>query len=66
VTPAPSASARDFALRMRRYDSQLSDKEIDSIARQVDQLGDLRRQLRPKGHDLANGDLPAPQFQVEA
>jgi hypothetical protein len=51
---------------MRKYDAQLSDKAIDSIARQVDQLGDLRRQLRPKGHDLANGDLPEPQFQVEA
>lgn len=66
ATPTPSPAAREFALQMRKFDPALTDAEIDSIAQQVDQLSDLRRQLRPKGHDLANGDLPTPQFEVGA
>lgn len=64
ATPTPSPSAREFAQRMRKFDPQLTDDEIDSIAQQVDQLSDIRRQLRPKGRDIPNGDLPTPQFEV--
>ena len=64
ATPTPSPTARDFALHMRRFDAQLTDAQIDSIASQVDQLGGLRDALRPKGHDLTSGDAPTPAFEV--
>jgi hypothetical protein len=64
ATKAASAYARDFAHRMLAFDPHLSQKQLDSIAHQVDQLGDFRKQLHPKGHGLANGDPPSPQFRV--
>jgi len=68
-TPAPAASpastlAQDYAERMKRFDPHLSGEQLQSIAHQVDQLGDLRAQLRPKGHGLSNADAPSPQFRV--
>jgi hypothetical protein len=66
VKPTAPASplARDFAERMRRFDPQLTDKQIDNIAHQIDQGFDLRTALRPKGHGLSNGDAPSPHFEV--
>jgi hypothetical protein len=64
ATGAASAYARDFAHRMLAFDPHLSQKQLDSIAHQVDQLSDFRKQLRPKGHGLSNGDPPSPQFRV--
>ncbi len=63
-TSAPSALADAFAQRMRAFDAQLTPKQIDDIARQIDQGFDVRKALRPKGHGLRNGDAPSPQFEV--
>lgn len=68
-TPAPSASpasalAQEYAQRMQRFDPHLTAGQLQSIAHQVDQLGDLGTQLRPKGYRLSNGDAPSPQFRV--
>jgi hypothetical protein len=49
---------------MKRFDPQLSEKELDSIAHQVDQSFATGKALRPKGHGLSNGDAPSPQFRV--
>jgi hypothetical protein len=49
---------------MLKFDPDLSEKQLDSIAHQVDQLSDFRTQLRPHGHGLSNGDPPSPQFEV--
>lgn len=64
-TPSPASTiAREYAERMRRFDPHLTGEQLQSIARQVDQLGDLRTQLRPKGRGLSNADAPSPQFRV--
>ena len=64
ATATASSFARDFAQHMRTFDAQLTDKQVDDIAHQIDDLYRLRKALRPKGHDLSNGDAPAPQFEV--
>ncbi|MDE2481048.1 MAG: hypothetical protein KGN02_02515 [bacterium] len=66
ATPAPSPAAQAFAQRMKSYDASLSDAQIDEIAANVDQLFGLGKDLRPKGHQLVNGDPPTPQFEVGA
>ena len=64
ATAAASPLARTYAQRMRTFDPQLSDKQLDDIAHQMDQVYGLRHELRPKGQGLANGDAPTPQFEV--
>ncbi len=66
ATPAPAASpfARDFATHMRTFDPHITDKQLDDIAHQIDQLYKLGKDLRPKGHGLSNGEPPSPQFEV--
>jgi hypothetical protein len=65
ATGAASPLSRDFAHQMLKFDPQLSAKQLDDIAHQVDQLGDFAKQLRPKGRGLSNGDAPSPQFRVD-
>jgi hypothetical protein len=64
--PAKAASplAKAYAERMRSFDPQLTDKQVDDIAHQMDQVYDLRHALRPKHQGLSNGDAPTPQFKV--
>ncbi len=64
ATPAPSPAARAFAERMKRFDSSLTDAQLDEIAGGIDQLYTLGGDLRPKGHGLINADPPTPQFEV--
>jgi hypothetical protein len=65
ATPAPSPAARSFAERMKRFDPQLTDAQLDDIAQGVDAAFDAGKQLR-KGHPLKNGDAPVPEFGVDA
>ncbi|MGZ3497599.1 MAG: hypothetical protein ACXWNK_00185 [Vulcanimicrobiaceae bacterium] len=62
----PSEMARAFAERMRAYDPQITEEELDSIARSVDDTWSLGKRLNPKGKALRNGDEPIVSFEVGA
>lgn len=67
ATPKPaSAAARAQAETMRTFDAQLSDAQLEKIARGIDGLADEGRQLNPRGTRLKNGDEPVTRFGVEA
>lgn len=61
---APSATARAMAEKMRAFDKNLSDKEIDTIASGIDDNLGLGKTLNPGGKKLKNWDEPAPFFRV--
>lgn len=65
-SPKPSETARAFAERMRAYDPQITEDEIESIARGVDDTWSLGKRLNPKGMALSNGDEPIVSFEVSA
>jgi len=60
----PSATARAMAERMRAFDANLSDKEIETIASGIDDNLGLGKSLDPGGKKLKNWDEPAPFFRV--
>ena len=62
----PSEAARAIALRMRRFDAKLSDAEIDTIARGIDDNWSGAAPLNPKGKALRNSDEPDTSFSVRA
>ena len=66
-SPKPSkisGAARELAKSMRRFDPQLSDKDLETIAQNIDgnlKLGDA---IDPKGRALKNWDEPAATFEA--
>ena len=70
-TPTPSASPRPIsaeamaiALTFRAFDPALSDSEIETIARGVDNKRGAGSRLNPKGALLKNADEPITRFTV--
>jgi hypothetical protein len=63
ATPPPSPSAHELALRMRKFDPELTDTQIDAIAAGIDQGFDAGKSIR-KHHALQNGYGPSPEFAV--
>ena len=63
-TPPPSSAARELALRMRKFDSSLTDAQIDAIAEGIDQGFAAGETIRAH-HALRNGDGPSPEFSVD-
>ena len=63
-TPAPSAAARAMAARVGRFDSSLTQKQLDDIAAGIEQIYGFGDTLHPKGAALKNGDAPLPAFEV--
>lgn len=61
----PSALGAAIAASMRRFDPQLSDKDLDMIARAVDDNRRGAAALNPrKATALRNGDEPVTRFSV--
>lgn len=70
-TPTPkkpeiSEAARALAARMRRFDSALSDKELEEIAAGIDGNLKIGERVNPHGTALKNWDEPVTIFEVEA
>jgi hypothetical protein len=70
-SPAPAASGKPasaaavaYALTMRRFDSSLSDGDVQTIAKAIDANNDAARALNPKKKRLKNGDAPIVRFAV--
>jgi hypothetical protein len=71
-SPAPSASpkppsavAAAIAASMRRFDTALSDKDVDTIARAIDDNRRGAARLNPrKATTLKNADEPVTRFSV--
>jgi hypothetical protein len=61
---APSDTAKALAQRMRAYDKNLSDKDIETIARNIDDNLGLGKALQKGASRLKNWDEPAPFFRV--
>jgi hypothetical protein len=59
-----SAAALAVAATMRRFDSKLSDAEIEKIARDIDDSSQLGAALNPKKTRLRNSDEPVTTFSV--
>ncbi len=49
---------------MRTFDSNLSDKELEDIARGIDDYWNVGKRVNPKGRALKNSDEPATPFSV--
>jgi hypothetical protein len=59
----PSAAAVATAAAMRRFDASLSDKDVDTIARAIDDNRRGAARLNPrKATVLKNGDEPVTRF----
>jgi len=70
-SPAPSGSAKPAsavaaatALSMKRFDSALTDEDVQTIAKAIDANNDAARVLDPKKKRLPNGAAPAVHFKV--
>ena len=61
ASSSPSPVAREFALRMRVFDPQLTDAQIDAIASGIDQAYGAGASLR-KHRALLNAEGPVPEF----
>lgn len=59
-----SAEAMAMALTYRRFDSALSDAELETIARGIDRKRGAGALLNRKGAVLKNGDEPITRFTV--
>ena len=64
ASPAPSGSSLAVAQHMRAYDPKLTDAEISTIAKQIDDNIKSGKQLNPASNRLSNGDEPATIFRV--
>ena len=62
--PASFASAAIAATMRTRFDSALTDAELQTIARAIDANNDAAKLLNPKKKRLKNGDAPAVHFAV--
>jgi len=60
----PSAAALAIAVAMRRFDPKLSDAEVASIAKQLDDNARAGAALNPKKKRLKNSDQPVTIFTV--
>jgi hypothetical protein len=58
----PSALSLATAATFRRFDSQLSDEQVTSIARALDENRDAGSALNPKKKRLKNSDEPVTRF----
>jgi hypothetical protein len=63
-SPSPSPAARDFAARMRTFDPNLSEDEIEAIAAGIEANWQLGKTIDPGGRALNNADEPVPPFSV--
>jgi hypothetical protein len=65
TTPAPpSAASRAIAATMRRFDASLTDAEVDTIARGIDQNASGAALNPHRGTALRNADEPVLHFSV--
>ena len=66
ASPKPaSALAAAIAASMRRFDANLGDKDLDTIAHAIDDNRRGAARLNPnKGTGLKNGDEPVTRFSV--
>jgi hypothetical protein len=62
----PSELSMNFAQRMRKFDSNLTDKDIEAIAAGIDDNLKLGEYVNPKGRVLKNWDEPDSIFEVGA
>jgi len=60
----PSAAALAVAAGMRRFDPTLSDAEVASIARNIDDGADFGAALNPKNRRLRNWNEPVTALRV--
>ena len=61
----PSAAAAAIAASMRRFDAALSDKDVDTIARAIDDNRRGAARLNPrKATTLKNAEEPVTRFSV--
>lgn len=63
-TETTSALALVTAQSMRRFDAKLSDEQIQTIARGIDEGAAAGAKLNPKKKRLRNGDEPVTHFAV--
>ncbi|HMD02377.1 MAG TPA: hypothetical protein VKG44_05370 [Candidatus Baltobacteraceae bacterium] len=63
--PKPSAAAMATALTMRRFDPNLRDEQINTIAQNIDDQTKLGVALDPPKARLKNSDEPVTTFSVE-
>ena len=61
----PSAAALAVAMTMRSFDAKLTDDEIATIARGIDDNRPAGAQLNPKKKRLRNGDEPITRFAAD-
>ena len=50
---------------MRRFDPKLTDDQIDTIAREIDENASAGARLNPKKKRLRNADEPVTTFTVK-
>ena len=60
----PSEAAVASARAMRRFDPKLTDDQIDTIARAIDENAGVGASLNPKKKRLRNADEPVTTFAV--
>lgn len=64
-TPAPGAAALAIAASMRDFDPRLSDDELATIARDIEDKRKRAKRLNPAKNRLRNSDEPVTAFKVE-
>lgn len=60
----PSDAAKGLAEIAHSFDANLSDKNVDDIARGIDYNLSLGKYVNPKGRALKNWDEPVTTFSV--
>src|SRR5579884_3492585 len=70
-TPTPhgpqiSPAAKALAAQMRKFDSALTDKDIEQIAEGINYNLRLGARVNPRGDALKNWDEPVTVFEVPA
>ncbi len=63
--PKPSSTAMATALAMRRFDAGLSDEQVRTIARAIDEATKLAAELNEGKNRLRNSDEPVTTFSAE-
>lgn len=65
-SPKPSELSRAFAERMRKFDPNLTDKQLETIASGIDDNLKLGDRVNPKGRVLKNWNEPDSIFEAGA